>query len=232
MRSDDLASIRRLPLFATMREENFAALTPASYLQAFPPQMQLITEGDHADFLHVVVEGCVELFARHNGRETTLALLRPVSTFILAAVVEEAVHLMSARTTEKSRVLMIPAQDIRDLVARDAAFSAAILRELAGGFRALVRELKNQKLRTAVERLANHLLRLDAEQGGHSVVELPYDKRTLASLLGMTPENLSRGFATLRPYGVEVNGGSIRLTKPDDLRRLAKPSPLVDPGTR
>jgi CRP/FNR family transcriptional activator FtrB len=232
MRSDDLASVRRLPLFATMREEHFAALTPASYLQTFPSQMQLIAEGDHADFLHVVVEGSVELFARHNGRETTLALLRPVSTFILAAVIEEAVHLMSARTTEKSRVLMIPAQDIRDLIGRDAAFSAAILCELAGGFRALVRELKNQKLRTAVERLANHLLRLDAEQGGRGAVELPYDKRTLASLLGMTPENLSRGFATLRPYGVEVNGGSIRLTKPDDLRRLAKPSPLVDPGTR
>lgn len=230
MRSDDLASIRRLPLFATMREENFAALTPASYLQAFPPQIQLITEGDHPDFLHVVVEGCVELFARHNGRETTLALLRPVSTFILAAVIEQAVHLMSARTTEKSRVLMIPAPAIRDLIGRDPAFSAAILRELAGGFRSLVRELKNQKLRSAVERLANHLLRLDAEQGGRNALELPYDKRTLASLLGVTPENLSRGFATLRPYGVEVNGSCIRLTKPEDLRRLAKPSALIDPG--
>jgi CRP/FNR family transcriptional activator FtrB len=231
MRADDLAAIRRLPLFATMREENFAALTPAAYLQTFPPQIQLISEGDPPDFLHVVVEGCVELFARHNGRETALFLLRPVSTFILAAVVQEAEHLMSARTTEKSRVLMIPAEDIRGLLDRDVAFSRAIMRELAGSFRALVRELKNQKLRSSVERLANHLLRLHAQQGGRDPVVLPYDKRTLASLLGMTPENLSRSFATLRPYGVEVSGGSIRLTRLADLESLSKPSRLIDPGS-
>jgi len=228
MRSEDLASIRRLPLFAEMGEANFAALTPAAYLQSFPPQMQLVTEGEPADFLHVVIEGCVELFARHNDRETTLALVYPVSSFILAAVIREAPHLMSARTLERSRVLMIPARDIREMMQRDQAFGRSIVLELAGGFRALVRELKNQKLRSAVERLANHLLRLHREQGAKGTVTLPYDKRTLASLLGMTPENLSRSFATLKPYGVEVNGGAIRLRLLPDLERLAKPSPLID----
>jgi hypothetical protein len=41
-------------------------------------------------------------------------------------------------------------------------------------------------------------------------------------------ENLSQGFATLRPYGVLVNGAEIRLTSPDDLARLAKPAPLIN----
>jgi CRP/FNR family transcriptional activator FtrB len=58
--------------------------------------------------------------------------------------------------------------------------------------------------------------------------ELPFDKRTLASLLGMTAENLSRAFATLRPYGVVVNGGKITLTDASNLVRLAKPAPLMD----
>ena len=92
----------------------------------------------------------------------------------------------------------------------------------------MVKSLKNQKLRNAVERLANCLLRSEAEQGGTGVIQLQVDKRTLAALLGMTPENLSRAFATLKPYGVEVNGREIRLTQIDDLRTLAKPSPLID----
>ena len=79
-----------------------------------------------------------------------------------------------------------------------------------------------------MERLANYLLRQDRVQGGSGHVTLPLDKRTVASLLGMTPENLSRAFATLRPYGVKVEGGQVELTKPDDLRTLAKPTPLID----
>ena len=59
-------------------------------------------------------------------------------------------------------------------------------------------------------------------------VSLPHDKRTLAALLGMTPENLSRAFATLRPYGVVVNGSSVTLSDLGGLTGLAKPTPLLD----
>ena len=123
---------------------------------------------------------------------------------------------------------MIPSSDIRRMLAADQGFAGALATELASCYRAVVRELKNQKLRSAVDRLANHLLRLDRDQGGNGVIALPYDKRTLASLLGMTPENLSRSFAALKSYGVEVNGSSIRLGLRQDLERLAKPSRLID----
>ncbi|MGF1627887.1 MAG: cyclic nucleotide-binding domain-containing protein [Kiloniellaceae bacterium] len=228
MRSNDIPLVRALDLFAAMDEANFDELMQAAFLQRFPQQIQLITEGDPADFLYIVVEGGVELFAANNGRETSIEIIRPVSTFILAAVLRDAVYLMSGRTVEGSRVLMIPAENVRGIFARDHVFARAVVRELSGRYRAVVKSLKNQKLRNAVERLANCLLRLHDEQGGIGVVELQIDKRTLAALLGMTPENLSRAFATLKPYGVEVNGREIRLNQLTDLRALAKPSPLID----
>ena len=228
MRTEDLPVIGQLPLFADMGEAHFADLMRAAYLQTFPPQIDLISEGDRADFLYVVVEGCVELYARSNGRETTMSLVRPVSTFILAAVLKDVVYLMSARTTEKSRILLIPSEDIRRAFRHDDAFARAIVVELASRYRAVVRDHKNQKLRTGVERLANRLLMFEREQGGKGRLTLPYDKRTLASLLGMTPENLSRAFNTLRPYGVDVSGSEISLTKRDDLMQLAKPNVLID----
>jgi CRP/FNR family transcriptional activator FtrB len=228
MRSEELTVIRQLPLFADMGEANFAAMLQAAYLQVFPPQVKLLSEGDAADFLHVVVDGCVELFAEANGRETTLALVRPVSTFILAAVLKDAVYLMSARTIEKSRVLMIPSRDIRDAFERDAAFARSLVSELASAFRAAIKEQKNQKLRTGVERLANFVLALHRDQGGNGSLTLPCDKKTLASLLGMAPENLSRAFGNLKPYGVDVVGAEIKLSKLRDLELLAKPTPLID----
>lgn len=228
MRANDLTVVRRLDLFAGMDEENFEELMQAAYLQRFPPQVQLITEGDPADFLHVMVEGTVELFARANGRETTMEMVRPVSTFILAAVLKEAVYLMSGRTTEKSRILMIPSENIHMIFEKDAAFARAMVRELADCYRSVVKSLKNHKLRAAAERLANYLLHEHHKQGETGRVILPLDKKTLAALLGMTPENLSRAFGAMQAYGVEVNGRNIQLTKLQDLRILAKPTILID----
>jgi len=228
MRPEDLPAIGRLPLFADMDQGRFEDLMRAAYLQMFPPQVELIREGDPADFLYIVVEGRVELFARANGREATMALVEPVSTFILAAVLKDAVYLMSARTTEKSRLLLIPSEDVRHAFRQDDAFARAIVVELASRYRAVVKDHKNHKLRTAVERLANCLLTMEKRQGGTGQIVLPHDKRTLASLLGMTAENLSRAFNTLKPYGVEVNGSEIKLKTPADLRKLAKPDPLID----
>jgi CRP/FNR family transcriptional regulator, transcriptional activator FtrB len=228
MRTDELLLIRALPLFADMAQESFDALMQASFLQRFPPQVVLIREGEPADFLHVVVDGAVELFAAAGRRETTMELVRPISTFILAAVIRDSVYLMSARTLEPSRVLMIPTRSIHDVFARDTAFARSIVVELSTRYRAMVKSLKSQKLRSGIERLANHLLRVDAEQGGEGRILLSVEKRVVAALLGMTPENLSRAFATLSAYGVEVDGPRIVLTKPDDLRRLANPTPLID----
>lgn len=231
MRSKDIPLVRELDLFAEMAESSFDALMQAAFLQRFPPQVQLITEGEPADFLYVMVEGSVELFANGNGRETTIEIINPVATFILAAALRDQSYLMSARTIENARILMIPSETVRAVFAEDAAFARAVVRELSGRFRTVVKALKNQKLRNAVERLANYLLRKESEQGGGGAVTLEIDKRTLAALLGMTPENLSRAFGTLKPYGVAVKGREIRLTKTADLAALAKPSPLIDDPT-
>lgn len=228
MRTTDLPQVRSLRLFESMSEENFETLMQTAYLQTFPAQLDLITEGDPADFLYIVIEGCVELYARSNGREATMGMVRPVGTFILAAVLKDAVYLMSARTCQKSKILLIPSENVREAFQADESFTRAIVQELASCYRGVVKEHKNLKLRTAVERLANRLLRYHRDQGADGSLELPYDKRTIASLLGMTPENLSRAFNTLRPYGVEVDGSTVRLTDLRSLETLAKPNPLID----
>lgn len=228
MRDSDAAEIRKLPLFYTMRDDCFEALLTGSYFQTFPREVQLITEGDSADFFFVVVEGCVELYANSNGREATMTIVKPLGTFILAAVIKDMVYLMSGRTCDKSRILMIPAENVRTAFQEDENFARAIVVELAGCYRGVVKDHKDQKLRTGIERLANRLIKYHKLQGSTGRLTLPYDKRTLASLLGMTPENLSRAFATLKPYGVEVDGATVHLNDFKSLETLAKPNVLID----
>lgn len=199
-----------------------------AYLQAFPPAMELIRAGDRPDFLHVLVEGGVELFAGWNNRETALFTLAPESTFILAATMTDRPYLMSARTIGRSRILLVPSEDVRNVFAADSGFACAVVTELAGRFRDSIRRTKNLKLRTSMERLANYLLAEHEAAGATGCVELRHDKRLIASLLGMTPENLSRAFAVLKPYGVRVDGSRITIAQPKDLTRLAKPTSLIE----
>jgi CRP/FNR family transcriptional activator FtrB len=87
-----------LPLFCDVSDANFAALVDAVFLQGLPLHTTLINEGDLPDFLHIVVEGSVEMFCAHNGHETTIDIMRPVTTFILTAAIRDEAYLKSART--------------------------------------------------------------------------------------------------------------------------------------
>nr|WP_272005903.1 helix-turn-helix domain-containing protein [Roseovarius sp. ZX-A-9] len=222
------SEVRKLDIFSAMEESYFDDLMRAAYVQNFPPHVELITEGDISDFLHIVLVGTVELFSTWNNRETSMAMVRPVSTFILAATIREAPYLMSARTLEKSRIALIPSQDVRRVFGQDAAFARAIVGELANCYRAVVKNTKDLKLRSSLERLANYLLREQRRQAGAPQFDLPFEKRRLASFLGMTPENLSRAFKGLQPYGVVVDGSRMTITDQADLESFAKPSPLID----
>ena len=76
--------------------------------------------------------------------------------------------------------------------------------------------------------VSNWILRANGRTRDDGIVRLRVGKRALAARLGMTPENLSRAFNTLRPYGVEVNGPEIRIVDVEDLTKFARPYPLID----
>ncbi len=220
--------IRHLALFSQMADDTFSALMRGAYVQNFPAQIELITEGDPSDFLHVVLSGSVDLFSSWNGRETSLATVRPISTFILAATIKDAPYLMSARTLEKSRIALIPSQDVRAVFDIDGSFARAIVTELAQCYRSVIKAQKELKLRTSLERLANYLLRQQRRTGGTAAFSLDYEKRRLASVLGMTPENLSRAFKGLEPFGLQIEGTRVTITDQAEFERFAKPNPLID----
>ena len=157
-----------------------------------------------------------------------VSVLGAGNSFIVAAVVLDRVYLKSARALTPARILMIPAEAVRRYFGEDAAFARALATELALAYRNVVKELKNQKLRSSLERLANWLLACDNETGGHGRFQLPFEKRTLAARLGMAPEVLSRSFAALAPYKVIVKGSEIQIRDPEALKQLAKPTPTID----
>ncbi len=226
MRVAEKPEIAKLPLFREMQDEQRERIFSSSFLQVFPPQLTLFELGQHPDFLHVLVDGLVELYATSAGRDTTIGIVEAVTSFILAAVVTDQPYLMSARTIASSRILLVPAALVREVVKDDCALMQATMRELAQAYRDMVRALTDMKLRQSAERLGNLILQQDHRQGGTGKVRLKTEKRLLASLLGMTPENLSRAFGVLGSRGISVNGPQITISDRAALEAFVRPDPV------
>lgn len=228
LRDGERSEIAGLPLFADMDEAARERIFAASFLQVFPAQLTLFELGQRADFLHVLVDGLVELYASNAERDTTMALIEPVRSFILAAVITDQPYLMAARTLGPSRIMMIPAALLREVIQHDSALMLASMRELAMGYRGLVRTLTDMKLRQSTERLGNYLLLESRKLGGSDRLQLRGEKRLLASLLSMTPENLSRAFGALGKHGAIVVGANVIIEDRAALEAFARPDPFFD----
>ena len=62
MRSEEIPEIATLPMFAAMQPELRDSVFAAAFLQVFPPALRLFEVGARADFLHILVDGLVELY--------------------------------------------------------------------------------------------------------------------------------------------------------------------------
>ncbi len=231
MRAEEREDIVRHPLLAACCPETVDFLLQGAFVQRFPAHTQLTREGEKADFLYTVLAGSVELSAAWQDRETTISVIGAPHTFIVAAVVLDRLYLQSARVLEPARILMLPSESVRQAMSRDAGFATAIAEEVANAYRNVAQELKNQKLRTSLERLANWLVHRDKETGGGHRFVIPFEKKILAARLGMAPEVLSRAFATLAQYDVRIDGATVIVKDWTALEKLAHPDPLIDDET-
>jgi CRP/FNR family transcriptional activator FtrB len=140
----------------------------------------------------------------------------------------DQIYLKSAHATDNSLVVLIPAEAVRAVFNKDPAFARAVVTELAQRYRGLVKDLKNQRLRTGIERLANWILAHNEKIGRPGSFRLPIEKKALANLLDMRPENLSRSFAELTKLGVRIDGAAVTIVDIATLTEFAQPDPLID----
>ncbi|WP_453998836.1 helix-turn-helix domain-containing protein [Afipia felis] len=230
MRSQEMAELRKLPMFSGMNPESLARLLDAALLQNFPAGVVLIHEGSQADFLHVLIDGLAEIYTEQDGGECGISLVNPVSTFIPAAIVTNQPYLNSARTLLESRVLLIPAPRVREVFGEDVAFARMMAHQLALAYRGSVKKLKGYMTRPSVGRLANWIL-AEAQKTTDQNVVIPFDRSTLASHIGTTRENLSRSLAYLTEHGVRIRGREIVIDDRDQLTLFARPQRFIDDPT-
>lgn len=228
VRSEEQRVCLGLPYLQGLAHNSVNQLLEGARLERFHAHALLIEQGRSPEFLHLVVEGRVEVFSRYRDRETTVDVLSEGESFILAAVFLDRAYLKSARALTPVRLLLLPALSVREVFQGDPAFAERCAADLARSYRRLVKEVSNLKLRSSLERLANWLLHHARRDEASPQFNIPFDKKTLAAKLGIAPEVLSRNFAALAAHGVKVSGKLVEVTDLARLEDLAQPVPAID----
>jgi CRP/FNR family transcriptional activator FtrB len=218
-------------MFERLDEAVLAELDAIADQRDVPEGQELCRQGALPEALHILLDGQVALSGTApDGTSAVVEVVRPVGHFVLAAVLTELPYLMTGHSTMPSRLLLIEAAALRELLTREAALTRAMLLAEAQDFRAMVRQVRDLKLRSAAQRLGCYLLALATDpRANMAEFRLPFDKGLLAARLGCRQENLSRAFAALRTAGVETHGSRIILHDMARLRAFSMPDELADP---
>jgi CRP/FNR family transcriptional activator FtrB len=215
--------LRRLPLFAGASDatvQDILARTPIVMVQR---HQLAVREGTIPSSVMVVLSGRLSLSTQMSGEQpVVIGIVGREELVMPGAAIVASAYPLSARAIEETRMAAIPLADLWAGTEHDHRFAMELARLASGEWQALLAMLKDYRLRSAPQRFAAYLVRLAKEAGrpesGPAEVELADDRKTLASLLGMTPENLSRTIAQFRERGVIISGRQVSIA---DLGALA-----------
>src|SRR5271154_5828711 len=114
---DPLALLSEVPAFAALPDDVLRRLARHAEARKLSAGSMLFEQGSMPRHLHVLLEGQVGLLgAGSDGQTTVVEVLHPVDQFILAAVLTDAPHLMSARALTSVRLYLIDAAVLRGAV--------------------------------------------------------------------------------------------------------------------
>ncbi|PWE31247.1 hypothetical protein DDZ14_13770 [Maritimibacter sp. 55A14] len=213
MNPDLSAAVDRCPVLSRIGLIGRSKLVPHARIVEYERGRTLYSHEMPADRCFVILTGWVKLYrVRHSGDEAVIRMQRQGETLGVDEGMRNGRYRHHASAVSPSKVLVFPAQIMRETLEADPEFGKALLHHLFDVNDQLYDQIEALKSRKAIERLANFLQTHARTRKGKTFVTLPYDKTTLAAYLGMQPESLSRALAQLSEYGVRVTRDRMEIT--------------------
>ena len=223
LRPADVARLRKLALFAPMSDAAAERLLAAGLAHHFAAGSILFRQDELPEFLHIALDGRVALKVAAFGRGGLITEFYPAGEpVLLPAHLLDLPFTQLGQLLDDSRVVLLPMPAFRQLVREDIKLSTAVVEAISGLAFRLDAKVKQLKTLNGPQRLAQFILETAAGATSHAVVTLPYERRLLATQLGMAPETISRAFRYLRDVGVEGHGREIVVNSIDALRAFVE----------
>lgn len=218
-----LVVLKRVPIFSSLSEKEFAFLTSHLIQRKFEAGELIFGEADPCAGLYVVQTGNVRIFkSSAAGREQVLSIEGPSSSIAELPVFDGGAYPASAQAITDSTLLFFSRQDFHALCAQHPEVALKVLRVVGGRLRRLVSIIEELSFTTVRHRLIALLVRLAKTKGTRTadavILTLPMNNSELAAQIGTVRELVSRNLSRLQAEGlIEADNRDLKIPS---LKRL------------
>ncbi|MEM6798717.1 MAG: Crp/Fnr family transcriptional regulator [Planctomycetota bacterium] len=232
--TEKLWYLKQCRLLQQLTPEELGPLESQARSRQFPRGAPIYLPADYADGVMLLTSGRAKLCSfTDEGKQAILAFIEPGEIFGELALFSPGEREEYAEAVEKSTVILLPAEAMRELLERHPQVSLGVTKLFGLRRRRIERRLKYLLFRSNRERLVSLLLEL-AEQYGQASengvdLRIKLSHQDLASIIGSTRETVTVLLGELQAEGkIKTGRRRIAIT---DLEVLAKsiqaPTPSI-----
>jgi len=206
------ALLAGVPFFSGLAEDDLEQIAEHATPESFRRGALIISDGDPADALYVVINGRVKVFlGSDDGKEVVLTILGPGESFGEIALLDEEPRSASVAAMEKTTVLVIRRDRFLELLRENSDLSWTMIRSLSHLVRRLTGSVQSLALNDVYRRIVEILEQRGVFEGEVRVINERLTHQLLADMVGASREMVSRIMSDL------VKGGYLTVSR-DQIR--------------
>jgi CRP-like cAMP-binding protein len=213
--NDNLLTFESIDFFHHLGPSQREKIKAIALIRRFEAGKILFYEGDQSDYFHFLIEGEVSVFKTTAAQDSLLIhRFHAPSLIAEAATLKQIPYPASCEAHRSSLVVKIMREPFLELLQNDPSLSIALIASLSQKISALERSFQRQSAPNALAKVAR-LIRDEPET---------FEKLKgieTASLLGITPETLSRMVKKLKTENIiALLQNRVRVIDPEKLSMI------------
>jgi CRP/FNR family transcriptional regulator, cyclic AMP receptor protein len=215
--------IRRVPLFATLTDEEFRSLEPIFQVKTYRKNQIIFLEEETGNYMYIVLAGKVKVTkTTTGGKETILAIHQAGDFFGEMALLDGRTAPATVSAMEDCRIAAIHHHDFQRMLMSNEKVVRQIVQVLCSRLRQVWSQVQDLSYSTADTRIRAGILQLSRKHGVQDsrgiIIDLKITHQELAELVGTSRETVTRTLARLQKKGtLLLDGRRIVLLKPKEL---------------
>lgn len=178
--------MKQIPLFNSLEDEQIQKLASIASITSFEEGAQLFTQGDICENILILIDGVVSIYKHTDkGDEVVIGYFHRYALLAEAATLRHSPLPSSARFHTDGSILRIPLSEFEIFLQTYPKLSYAIILSLLDKVDLLQQNIHFNLASSAKEKVLNFYAK-------NSKLAKDLKRYEIASILGMTPETLSR----------------------------------------
>jgi CRP/FNR family transcriptional regulator len=218
-KGEKLKTLRVNPYFDELPEGVLKEIAGVTQLREYDRGDVLFWEGDPCAGLHILESGSVKLYrVSPQGRHYIIAVLTEGATCNEVPAFDGGTNPVNVEALETTRVWVVDAHTLRDLVKANPEFALKILSKFGQNLRIMVGKVSEMAFYQVTHRLARLITEMPEEP------RPPWTQEQLAARLGTVREVVSRSLKELEKSGaIRMEDRRIQIVDDAILRQWTQP---------